>query len=263
MMPYKPSFLFILPIFVFLNFIQYSTFNPLTLLFIAGKGLYNPPPGAKRNHWASVLCVSPSHLMKRSRATPCLPPEQAPGPRAGYLPCFSASPPPAPDLGSWRHLFAFLQSPSLIARLQELFIARDRRLHREPTAHLYLCSLFMHSDAEAKPQNPIQHKIRKWAYQHFCMYYIQRSFYLDQLRANLPYLRAQEWHRQYVSYVAFQLYKASQRGEAGYFGDNLLKEHMTTIKSDDPDSGIPSLLVPIWLTIWRRSQDLPLLLHKW
>ena len=62
--------------------------------------------------------------------------------------------------------------------------------------------------------------------------------------------------------MAFQLYKASPSGEAGYFGDNLLKEHMTTIKADDLDSGIPSLLVPIWLTIWRRSRDLPLLLHK-
>lgn len=46
------------------------------------------------------------------------PPTPDPRPWTRYLPDFSASPPPAPDLGSWRLLFAFLQSPTLIARLR-------------------------------------------------------------------------------------------------------------------------------------------------
>ena len=60
-MPYKHSFLFILPIFVFLNFIEYSTFNPFTLLFIAGKGLYNTPPGP-RETTGPVYSVSLPHI---------------------------------------------------------------------------------------------------------------------------------------------------------------------------------------------------------
>lgn len=47
-----PSFFFMLSIFVFLNCIAYATCSPLTLLFIAGNSLYNPPPATKEGHWA-------------------------------------------------------------------------------------------------------------------------------------------------------------------------------------------------------------------
>ena len=37
-----------------------------------------------------------------------------------------------------------------------------------------------------------------------CIYYIQHSFSLYQLRANLPLFEGTGWHKQYVSYVVFQ-----------------------------------------------------------
>ena len=82
-MPYKPSFLFILSILDFLNFVEYSVFNSFTFLFIAGKDLYKCPPGAKRNRLAGVLCVSASYVMKQAEepSSP-LPTHTGPNPRA-------------------------------------------------------------------------------------------------------------------------------------------------------------------------------------
>ena len=82
-MPYKPSFLFILSILDFLNFVEYSVFNSFTFLFIAGKDLYKCPPGAKRNRLGGVLCVSASHVMKQAEepSSP-LPTHTGPNPRA-------------------------------------------------------------------------------------------------------------------------------------------------------------------------------------
>ena len=82
-MPYKPSFLFILSILDFLNFVEYSVFNSFTFLFIAGKDLYKCPPGAKRNRLAGVLCVSASHVMKQAgEPSSPLPTHTGPNPRA-------------------------------------------------------------------------------------------------------------------------------------------------------------------------------------
>lgn len=72
----------ILLILFFPSFVEYSTFSPFTLLFIAGKGLYRPPPVATRHHWAQdTLCLFlTSNELDQSTS------KQAPRPGASKIP---------------------------------------------------------------------------------------------------------------------------------------------------------------------------------
>lgn len=61
-----------------------------------------------------------------------------------------------------------------------------------------------------------------------CIDYIRHSFSLYQLRANLPLFEGTGMAQAVcvLCGISGSVYKAHQSGEAGYLGDDLLKEHL-------------------------------------